>query len=149
MSVPYDSFAAAFLGKIHEYDFIGLEEEDRTLIVDGYMKKALASFRKICLIDFLSYADDEAREFAVNVPEDELEEILDIVSEGMLVHWMKPYLYKQENLQNVLNTRDFTSYSPANLLQQVGNAYAKVQKDFTNRMREYSYAHGDLTVLHT
>ena len=51
-------------------------------------------------------------------------------------------------LQNVLNTRDFTQYSPAELLLRVGNAYAKAQHDYTQMIREYSYNHGDLGDLH-
>ena len=51
-------------------------------------------------------------------------------------------------LENVLNTKDFSTYSPAELLMRVGNAYAKVQKDYTNMIREYSYNHGDLSDLH-
>ena len=78
----------------------------------------------------------------------DLDEIVDIVSEGMLVQWMKPFVYKQEGLENVLNTKDFTTYSPAELLMRIGNAYNAAQKDFTNMMREYSYNHGDLTDLH-
>ena len=66
----------------------------------------------------------------------------------MLIQWMKPYVYKQDNLENVLNTRDFTTYSPAELLLRVGNAYAKAQKDYTQMIREYSYNHGDLKDLH-
>ena len=31
---------------------------------------------------------------------------------------------------------------------RVGNAYAKVQRDYTQMIREYSYNHGDLTKLH-
>ena len=88
------------------------------------------------------------RVFTADIPADELDEIADIVSEGMLVQWMKPYVYRQENLENVLNTKDFTTYSPAELLLRISNAYAKVQKDYTNMIREYSYSHGDLTDLH-
>ena len=86
--------------------------------------------------------------FSVDIPEADLTEIADIVSEGMVSQWLKPYVNKQENLENVLNTKDFTTYSPAELLMRVGNAYAKVQKDYTNMIREYSYNHGDLSDLH-
>ena len=64
------------------------------------------------------------------------------------MQWLKPYAYSQEILENVLNTRDFTTYSPAELLMRVGNAYEKAQNDFTRMIREYSYNHGDLTDLH-
>lgn len=147
MSVSYDVFTGAFLGKITEYDFIRIPEENRTAIIDGYMKKALTKFSKVCKYD-MSKRDDDERVFSHDIPDDELDEIADIVSEGMLEQWMKPYVYRQENLENVLNTRDFTTYSPAELLLRIGNAYSKVQRDYTNMVREYSYSHGDLTDLH-
>lgn len=147
MSVSYDVFAGAFLSKVTEYNFIQIPEENRTAIVDGYMKSAIPKFSRVCKHD-ITTCDDTERVFTADIPADELDEIADIVSEGMLVQWMKPYVYRQENLENVLNTKDFTTYSPAELLFRIGNAYAKVQKDYTNMIREYSYSHGDLTDLH-
>ncbi len=147
MSVSYDVFAEAFLSKITEYTFVQIPEENRTAIVDEYMKRALPRFAKVCKHD-LTVFDDASRSFPADIPTDDLDEIVDIVSEGMLEQWMKPYVYRQENLENVLNTRDFTTYSPAELLLRIGNAYAKVQKDYTNMIREYSYNHGNLSELH-
>ena len=148
MDVPYDVFAGAFLAKISEYSFLSLAEEDRTEMVDGFMKRALSVFRKNCKYDLFTTGNDTTRTFSVDIPEADLTEIADIVSEGMVSQWLKPYVNKQENLENVLNTKDFTTYSPAELLMRVGNAYAKVQKDYTNMIREYSYNHGDLSDLH-
>lgn len=146
--VSYDIFTEAFLGKVSEYDFLKLDEYDRTVLVDGFMKRALANFRKNCAYDLFTTGDDLIRSFDIDIPNADLDEIADIVSEGMVVQWLKPYVYKQELLQNTLNTRDFTTYSPAELLLRVGNAYGKAQKDFVNMIREYSYNHGDLTDLH-
>ena len=148
MGVPYDVFAGAFLAKISEYSFLSLAEEDRTEMVDGFMKRALSAFRKNCKYDLFTTGNDITRTFSVDIPEADLTEIADIVSEGMVSQWLKPYVNKQENLENVLNTKDFSTYSPAELLMRVGNAYAKVQKDYTNMIREYSYNHGDLSDLH-
>lgn len=147
MSVSYDVFAGAFLSKITEYNFIQIPDENRIAIVDDYMKRAIPRFAKVCKYD-LTVFDDETRTFSADIPPDALDEIVDIVSEGMLEQWMKPYVYRQENLENVLNTKDFTTYSPAELLLRIGNAYVKVQKDYTNMIREYSYNHGDLSDLH-
>lgn len=148
MSVPYDKFTEGFLAKVTEFDFANMTDFERTSIVDGYMKRAISAFRKNCLYDFSSTGDDAVREFDVEVPDDDLVEIVDIISEGMLVQWMKPYTYKQENLEMILNTKDYTTYSPAELLNRVSSAYSKAQKDFVSMMREYSYNHGDLTDLH-
>lgn len=146
MSVSYDLFTSAFLGKVTEYDFIRLDPHDRNSTIDGYMKRACAQFDRICKYDLVSY-DDALREFHTTIPDDEIDEIVDIVSEGMMVQWMKPYFYRAENLENVLNTADFTQYSPAELLYRITNAYNTSKKDFTRMIREYSYNHGDLSDL--
>lgn len=148
MSVPYDVFTGAFLSKVTEFDFVNMDDLERSNLIDGYMKRAIASFKKICKYDFSSTGNDTTRTFDIDVPEEDIDELADIISEGMLVQWMKPFTYKQENLESVLNTKDFTTYSPAELLMRIGNAYAAARKDFTNMMREYSYNHGDLTDLH-
>lgn len=148
MSLSYDVFTAAFLAKVTEYDFIRLSEDNRQTIIDGYLKRALTAFKKNCLYDLFTTADDDKREFNVDISDDDLDEIVEIVSEGMLIQWMKPLVYRQENLENLLNTKDFTVYSPAELLLRIGNAYTKVQKDYLQLIREYSYNHGALTELH-
>lgn len=150
MSVPYDMFAAAFLSKITEFDLLSLDDASRTEIVDKYMHTAVSNsnFKKVSGLNFATTKDDENRVFDLEIPADRIDEIVDIVSEGMVVQWLKPYVYKQELLENVLNTKDFSTYSPAELLLRVGNAYAKAQKDYLNMIREYSFNHGDLTDLH-
>ena len=148
MSIPYDAFTGAFLSKISEFEFLGLEDNIRTEIIDGYRKRAVSAFRKNCRVDLFTTGDDELRVYGVDISDEDAEELIDIVSEGMVVQWLKPYVYQQELLQNVMNTRDYSLYSPAELLMRVGNAYAKAQKDYTQMIREYSYNHGDLTDLH-
>lgn len=146
--IPYDLFTDAFLSKITEYEFSEMTDFERNKAVDGYMKRAIAAFKQICKYDLTTTADDNVREFNVEIDEEDLDEIVDIVSEGMLVQWMKPYVYHQDSLENVLNTKDFSTYSPAELLLRIGNAHTAAKKAFTSMMREYSYAHGDLTDLH-
>lgn len=148
MSVSYDLFAGAFLAKISEYEFLQLPAADRIAIVDGYMKKAVAAFKKNCVYDLSSTSDDENRVYDIDIAAEDIDEIADIVSEGMVVQWLKPFVYQQENLQNVLSTRDFQTYSPAELLKRVGDAYQASKKDYVQMIREYSYNHGDLSDLH-
>lgn len=148
MGVSYDLFGGAFLAKITEYEFLQLPAADRTQIVDGYMKKAIVAFKKNCKYDLTTTADDSSREFSVDIADEDIDELAEIISEGMVVQWLKPYIYQQENLQNALNTRDFSTYSPAELLMRIGNAYEKAQKDYVQMIREYSYNHGDLSDLH-
>lgn len=147
MGVSYDIFTEYFLDKVKEYDFIELEESSRTRIVDGYMKRACSQFNKVCEYDLVT-GDDETRMLTADIDESDIEEIADIISEGMLVQWMKPYMYKQENYENMLNTTDYSGYSPAELLRRITDAYKSCKRDFINMIREYSYNHGDLSTLH-
>lgn len=148
MSVSYDLFGGAFLAKISEFEFVNMENELRTATVDGYMKRAIVAFKKICKYDLVGTSDDTEREFAIEIADEDIDEIVDIISEGMVVQWIKPYLNQQELLQNALNTRDYQTYSPAELLMRVGNAYKDAKASYTQMIREYSYNHGDLTDLH-
>lgn len=147
MGIPYDTFAGALLDKITEYDLMQLEFDNSESIVDGYMKRAISKFYRVCKYDLTKY-DDELREIDVDIPEVELYEIVDIVSEGMLEQWMKPYVFRQENLELLLNTKDFSQNSPSELLNRVNSVYKDVRLNYTNMIREYSYEHGDLSVLH-
>lgn len=149
MDISYDLFTGAFLSKITEFDILTLTSEEQTTIVDGYMKRAMSQFQHVCDCDFLASEDDTNRKYVVDLTEDDdVTEIVDIVSEGMVVCWLKPYVNRQENLELVMNTRDFTTYSSAELLYRVGERFRLAQSNFTNMMREYSFNHGDLTVLH-
>lgn len=105
MTVSYDWFTDVFLDKITEYDFVYLAEEDRQAIVDGYMKRACSSFSEVCKQDIVN-GDDENRVFTFkdSTTAGEIEEIIDIVTDGMLVQWLRPHLLNQENLRNQLNT---------------------------------------------
>lgn len=146
MGISYDEFTDVFLQKVTELDFPDSPYEANKL-VDGYMKRALGMFHKVCPYDFVSTRDDNIREFDLTVEVGVLTEIVDIVTEGMLEQWLKPYLFRQENLETVLNTKDYSSYSPAELLYRIKDTYQMAKRDFKNRTYEYSYDHGDLTEL--
>lgn len=150
MTIPYDDIIVEFLRKITEFDFLNMDELDSSDIIDSYIVKAVSNstFKKSVGYDFMSGADEESRSFEVDIDEGSVHEIIDIITESMVVYWLKPFVYQQDLLRNVINTRDFSVYSPAELLMRVGNAYSKAQKDYTQMIREYSYNHGNLTSLH-
>lgn len=148
MAIPYDAFTGAFLNKISEFELLQLDDNTRTEVIDGYRKRAVSAFRKNCRVDLFTTVDETERAYLVDVTDEDADELIDIVSEGMLIQWLKPFVYQQDLLQNLLNTRDYTLYSPAELLMRVGNAYKQAQKDYTQMIREYSYNHGDLSDLH-
>ena len=95
MSVPYDTFIGAFLSKISDYDFADMDEDTRTSMTDAFLKRAVAVFRKNCLYDLTGAADDEERIFNVDIAPEDVDELVDIISEGMVVQWLKPFMFQQ------------------------------------------------------
>ncbi len=148
MTISYDIMADAFLEKISEFEFVKIEGNIRDAIIIGLMKRAISEFKKNCKYKLTGTFDDVQMQFIVDVKDDDADELVDIISEGMVVQWLKPYVYAQENLQNVLNTRDFNMYSPAELLKRVSGVYENAKSAYIQMIREYSYNHGNLTNLH-
>lgn len=148
MNISYDVLTRAFLSKITEFDFARLQECTSQAMIDGYIRTALYRFDKVCKYDLKS-TDSEQRFLPADFAEEDVDEIVDIVSEGMIAEWLKPYVYKAENLENVLNTTDYTSYSPAELLLRITGVYKMAKEEFDKMIKDYSYDHGDLSDLHT
>lgn len=148
MTVSYDVFTEAFLAKVTEYRFCTFTENNRQSLVDGYMRRVCAKFGEVCKYDIMNGNDDERTFQFDGITNGELTEIIDIVSEGMLVQWMKPYVYMQKNLEMILVTSDHSVHSQAELLNRITGLYSVCNKNFINMVKEYSYRHGDLTELH-
>lgn len=141
---PYKAFIDTFLDKISDYKLLNYEDYLVDELAVGYMKRVCTKFDKICQAD-LSQQDDNEYAFLSDEIDDE---IIDIVTDGMVVEWLRQYVNNSDNLENILNTKDFTMYSSKNLLSEIKSLYQDEQKAFTNSMREYSYNHGDLSNLH-
>jgi len=153
MDVAFDVFTEAFLQKITEYDLLELEQPQRGQLTDSYLMRALSELAPLCGDCFTISVDTEHRKAVFGGGAESWDalatiEIVNIVSEGMIVHWLKPYVNRQESLENVVSTRDFTTYSPAELLNRLGARHKMAMRDFKQMAFEYSYAHGDLTRLH-
>ena len=141
---PYKAFIDTFLDKISDYKLLNYEDYLVDELAVGYMKRVCTKFDKICQAD-LSQQDDNEYAFLSDEIDDE---IIDIVTDGMVVEWLRQYVNNSDNLENILNTKDFTMYSSKNLLAEIKSLYQDEQKAFTNSMREYSYNHGNLSNLH-
>ena len=146
MVVSYDRIFNDFLQKITEYKFLSLPLSTRNEIVDGYMKHAINQFSTVCREPITELNDEESTVTMENNIDEY--EFVDIISDGMVFYWFKQFMYAEENLKNQLNTADFSTYSPAELLKQVKLAYDQCKRDFIARLRKYSYDHGDLTDLY-
>lgn len=147
MSTSFDLFTSAFMYKAKAYNIIAEDTQVAVDLLDEYLKISLSRFNRFCEYD-LSKIDDELREINTDIKEDDLEEIIDIVSEGMVVSWLQPFVNNSDNLFNVLNTTDYSQFAPHNLTKANKDLYESVRKHFKKLRKNYTYDHGDLTNLH-
>lgn len=138
MATPYSEIIQAFLGKITDTDLPQFDDLTKDTIVIGYMRSACAKFAKVCKVD-LRDKDEELQKFN----QDLNDEIIDILTENMLVEWLKPKVLFSDNLSNLLSTKDFSLYSPANLLKELRETYSYFQKNAKGLINNYSFAHSE------
>ena len=138
MATPYSSVVEVFLNKITDMDLPKFDDVSRNEIVIGYMKSACTKFAKVCEVDLYDI-DDELQEFSADLSD----EVIDIISENMLVEWLKPKVLFSDNLSNVLNTKDFSMYSPANLLKELRETLSYLRRNARALVNNYSFAHSE------
>lgn len=138
MGTQYSEVYEWFLKKVTYYSLGMLDDVDKEDVVNGFMDTACARF-KCCKID-LSDRDNKLQQFNYELDD----EVLDIISEIMVVAWLQPKLNNEENLVNALSTKDYSVYSPANLLDKISNVYEVARKNSKKMIGNYSFEHGSL-----
>lgn len=140
METPYSEIYNSFLEKITDYNLPSFTNEDRENILHGLMIRASSKFKRLCKVD-LSDKDDIIAQFN-NTLDDE---IIDIISTGMIVEWLKPKYYLDDHMQNMLNTNDYKlAASPANMLSSIRETYNQTKQEFKSAMNEYSFVHSEI-----
>lgn len=138
MATPYSEIYNVYLAKITDYDIPKFDDAENEEILKRHMVSACAKFNKVCLVD-LTNRDDILAQFNDDLDD----EIIDIITENMLVNWLQPKLLDSEKLHNCLSTKDFSLYSPANLLKEVRETFAMVKSNARTLVNNYSFSHAN------
>jgi hypothetical protein len=139
MTTKYSDIYAFFKDKITDYDLLMYEVSIQDEMLLSLLNQSCAKFQRICKND-LSLKDDVLLEFPFKLS---LEEI-DILTDWMVEAWLKPNLNNIENMRNHLSTKDFSFFSPANLLDKMQMVYDSARKNARSKMNEYSFINSDL-----
>ena len=146
MGTTYSEVFDNFKDNITDPDLLQFAQDLQDDMLLAIMKKAIAKCQRVVKqsID-LSLRNDDILEFEQHITE----EVLDILTEWMIVVWLKPYVNNIENLRNNVSTKDFSNFSPANLLDKIGDRYDKSRKYAKSITNEYSYIIADMKGLKT
>lgn len=163
MGLTYDKIINAFLQKITSYDYVNMEEEDFQDQVRAFLFGACSDFEFVFRPRTgLSFTDrdNENECFNWELPlfidtparNDIImeEEVVEIVSEGMVLRWLSSFLYAGDSFQlaNFMKTKDFSPYSPSAFISSMNDLYGRTMANYRNLINDFSYKHGDLHNLH-
>lgn len=132
----FETIYEIFFDKARAYEIYELTENTANAILKGYLNTAIRKF-KSCKTDLTIATEDGKRieAFEADLSDDEI----DILAEGMCYAFLKARRNNEDLFKNGLSTKDYTTFSPANLLNAVNNAYKECTKEFLSIMKDYSY----------
>lgn len=142
MATPYSVIHARAIAKITDYDILKFNISMREAMLNEYLLSAQVEFQRLCKVD-LTDKDEILAQYNADLDD----EIIEILATGEAYYWLCPKVLNTENLYNVLNTKDFSMYSPANLLSELQSLRDMFWKDFRRKMYEYTYRTADIARL--
>lgn len=128
-----------FTYRVRDYNWADYLPSELDQIVYSYLRSSISSFKRICKSD-LTVQNDE-------IVGDLTEEEIAILVDGMILEWMKPYVYSSDNFRNGMNTKDYSVFSPANLLKEMNNTYTALKQEHDHEIVKYSYSYGNVSEL--
>lgn len=146
MSTPYSMVFNIFLSQIQDYDFldqcIDVTERD----MNSYLWRALAGCQNMVLnvtgLD-LRLRDDTLQEFEEDLPD----EVISLLVTGMENFWISSKAQNTENMRNLGSTRDFTFFSPPNLLFRLRELRTDIEDRWIRERNSFAQRFSDIAGL--
>ncbi|MCR1960212.1 hypothetical protein CWE04_11805 [Thomasclavelia cocleata] len=127
-----------FLKRVEIYSFLNLKIELRERILRSYLDDALARFDGYCKEDLYDINEDKkCFNYKLN------KKAIYLIAENMVVVWLKRERDREENTKNCMSEKDYSIFSPANLLNTLNNTYKDANSEVYADMNEYSLSEFD------
>ena len=138
MPTPYSNIYDLFSGMNSDYEFLSLSVEIQDEILEGWLLSAIGEFSDKCKVD-LSDRDEILKQFNLSLSDKEKK----VLAKLMICEWLSPKLYTLENLRNQLSSKDFSLFSPANLLKEIRTTHILATSTASRMIVAYSYSKFD------
>lgn len=165
MATTYSYIYEEFLDKITDPDLLLLAEDDQEETKRAWLEYAvkkcstyakpkfdLSKRTTINIVGDTSHFDDseEAVVEVVEAFEEDLDDdVIVMLTEYMVEAWLKPYMNNADLLRLHMNTKDFNTTSPANLVEKIGVRYDEARRRARSLRNEYTYKINSVTNLST
>lgn len=144
MPTSFSSIYDRAVFKFTDYTFLTTAAEIKKDVLWRYLQSAIVDFTPIYQENGLAY-DTEKQEFNADLP-DEVQEILAL---GIAYYWLSGQVLTRSLLKNILHNKDYTSYSPANLLKEIQSLKDGLGNEYRGKINTYSVRHGNIQELKT
>lgn len=139
MATPFHDVYSRALFRLRDTNLARLNDADKEYMLHQYMLSAIGDFQPKCLKDLSARTESGFSD----VLSDEEQEILAL---GISYYWLSAQVLNNELLKNKLSTKDYTYFSPANLLRESVGLRDQIRKEYKNRITQYTYDHGNLAL---
>ena len=130
MATPVEEVFGRFLTQIEDESWLELDEEVLEELMYDYLCKSIVEFN-VCTkklnIDF------NTNEFIADLEEDEAQ----ILAYGMVIHYLTPKILREENLQQMVTSSDFSKLSNANMLDKLLKLRTQIRKEYQMYLHKY------------
>ena len=142
MATPFTDIYARAIFRFADYEFLKQDIETREGVLEKYLISAKTEFQRVCKTDLGDY-DLELKQFNQTLDD----EVIEILSLGIAFYWLSYKALNSELLKNVLNSKDYYYYSPANLLKEAQTLRKTLRSEFNSKMRQHSYKENTISTL--
>ena len=130
----FETLYKRFLLRVEQFSFYDKEIDEREIILRSYLDQACFRFEPYCKDINLFDIDEDEQCFNCKLTP----QVIYILVENMAVVWLKTQRDSEENTKNMLGEKDYTTFSPANLLTSLRRAYTEANKEIVGIMNDYS-----------
>lgn len=144
MATPFGKIFDRAVFQMTDYGFLKADTDAKRVLYEKallrYLQSAITDFQHACRYDITMY-DDNEQSFDADLGDEEIE----ILSMGVVYHWLSAKTLNSDLLRNILRPSDYNTYSPANLLKEIRSLREEVGMEYRGRINTYSFRYGKTT----
>ena len=130
MATHVDEIFSRFLSQIEDESLLEIDEEILEELMYDYLCKSIVDFN-VCTKDLR--INPQTNEIVSDLGEDEAQ----ILAFGMVMHYLTPKILREENLQQMVTSSDFSKLSNANMLDKLLKLRTQIRKDYQMYLHKY------------
>ena len=130
MATHVDEIFGRFLSQIEDESLLEIDEEILEELMYDYLCKSIVDFN-VCTKDLR--INPQTNEIVSDLGEDEAQ----ILAFGMVIHYLTPKILREENLQQMVTSSDFSKLSNANMLDKLLKLRVQIRKDYQMYLHKY------------